>query len=79
MHLRGNRHMPRPPAIAVDALHLLLVDVPSSWQLISDVSARFVVIDEDGNPRGYLDINQPLVVLLDLLSAADRDRLMPQL
>lgn len=68
MHLLGDQDLPHPPAIAVDVLGRLLVDVPDSWHIIIDDSSRFVFVDEDEQPRGYLDVAHARVVLLDGLS-----------
>ena len=68
MHPIRDRDLPRPTAISVAALRRLLADLPDTWQIISDDSARYVLIDEDEQPRGYVDIEQARVVFIDGLS-----------
>lgn len=71
MHPLGDRDIPRPPAIGIAVLRRLLDDLPGTCQIISDDAARYVLIDEDEHPRGYLDIAHTQIVLLDGLSDGD--------
>lgn len=65
MYPIDDTNLPRQPDISVEHLRSLLLDLPREWRLFADDSVRFLLVDGDRIPRGYIDVAQARLVLLD--------------
>ena len=71
MHPLDETDLPHPPEIIIDVLRAALADLPGAWRLIVDDSHRLLLLDEQGDPRGYIDVADGRLVLLSLTLLGD--------
>ncbi len=64
-HSADDSPPPYPVEISVDALLRLLRDVPGRWNLSADDSHIFLLVDEEGEGRGYIDLAEERVVRIN--------------
>lgn len=67
MTFSPDAHVPSPSTITVDTLRRLLEELPPGWQIVADGARRFLLLDEDDNGRGYLEVPEARINLLDEL------------